>query len=107
MTDLFSPLTLRGVTFSNRIGVAPMCQYSCHDDGIPTEWHLVHLGARAAGGAGMVMVEATAVVPEGRITHGCCGLWNDAQVEAYRPIVDAIIGFGSVPAIQIAHAGLP
>jgi 2,4-dienoyl-CoA reductase-like NADH-dependent reductase (Old Yellow Enzyme family) len=74
-------------------------------DGLANGFHFSHLTAVARGRAGLVFTEATAVVPEGRITHGCCGLWNDAQVEAYRPIVDAIIGFGSVPAIQIAHAG--
>ena len=105
MTDLFSPLTLRGVTFHNRIGVAPMCQYSCHDDGIPTEWHLIHLGARAAGGAGMVMVEATAVVPEGRISPGDVGIWSDAHLASHTQLAQALAALGTVPAIQLAHAG--
>ncbi|MFN8981769.1 MAG: oxidoreductase, partial [Alphaproteobacteria bacterium] len=105
MTDLFSPLTLRGVTFSNRIGVAPMCQYSCHDDGIPTEWHLIHLGARAAGGAGMVMVEATAVTAEGRISPGDVGIWSDAHLPSHTQLAQALAALGTVPAIQLAHAG--
>ena len=105
MTDLFSPLTLRGVTFSNRIGVAPMCQYSCHDDGIPTEWHLVHLGARASGGAGMVMVEATAVTAEGRISPGDVGIWSDAHLASHTQLASALSALGTVPAIQLAHAG--
>ena len=81
-----------------------MCQYSA-EDGVPTEWHRVHLGARATGGAGLVLTEATAVTPEGRITPWCTGLWNDRQVDAFRPITDFIRSQGAVPAIQLAHAG--
>ncbi|WP_137126753.1 NADH:flavin oxidoreductase/NADH oxidase [Roseomonas sp. HF4] len=105
MTDLFSPLTLRGVTLKNRIGVSPMCMYSCRDDGMPTDWHLAHLVSRAVGGAGMVMTEASAVVPEGRITPGDVGIWSEAHVAAHARIAAAVAAVGSVPAIQIAHAG--
>jgi 2,4-dienoyl-CoA reductase-like NADH-dependent reductase (Old Yellow Enzyme family) len=105
VTDLFSPLTLRGVTLPNRIGISPMCQYSAADDGKPTDWHLAHLLQRAIGGAGMVMAEATAVVPEGRITPADLGLWEDAQIPAHARLAAAIAGVGAVPAIQIAHAG--
>jgi len=101
---LFSPYTLRGVTCKNRIFVSPMCQYSAVD-GMPNSWHLVHLGSRAVGGAGLVMVEATAVNPEGRITPFDLGIWSDAHTEAFRPIVDFIREHGAIPAIQIAHAG--
>lgn len=103
-SQLFSPLPLRGVTLPNRIAVSPMCEYSAVD-GFANDWHLVHLGSRAAGGAGMVIVEATAVEPRGRITYGDLGLWSDAQIEPLRRIVDFVKGQGSVPAIQIAHAG--
>ena len=82
---LFTPLRLRDVELRNRIFVSPMCQYSAVD-GVPTEWHLVHLGSRAVGGAALVIAEKTAVVPAGRITPGCTGLWNDAQVRAFAPI---------------------
>ncbi len=101
---LFTPMTLRSVTLPNRIALSPLCMYSAKD-GLANGFHFSHLTAVARGRTGLIFTEATAVVPEGRITHGCCGLWNDAQIDAYRPIVDAIIGFGSVPAIQIAHAG--
>jgi 2,4-dienoyl-CoA reductase-like NADH-dependent reductase (Old Yellow Enzyme family) len=103
-TLLFSPLALRDLTIPNRVFVSPMCQYSSRD-GFPTDWHLVHLGSRAVGGAGLVMTEATAVSPEGRISPGDAGLWSDDHAEAYRPIVEFIAGQGAVPAIQIAHAG--
>lgn len=103
-TLLFSPLTLRELTFPNRIFVSPMCQYSSRD-GFPTDWHLVHLGSRAVGGAGLVMTEATAVSPEGRISPDDAGLWSDEHAAAYRPIVDFIAAQGAVPGIQIAHAG--
>jgi 2,4-dienoyl-CoA reductase-like NADH-dependent reductase (Old Yellow Enzyme family) len=102
--DLFDPLTLRGVTLRNRLGVAPMCQYSAVD-GVPNDWHLVHLVSRAVGGNGLVIVEATGVVPEGRISPGCLGLWNDAQAEAFAPITTQVRAHGAVPAIQLAHAG--
>lgn len=104
MPKLFSPLTLRGVTFPNRIFVSPMCQYSC-TDGVPNDWHLVHLGSRAVGGAGLVMVEATAVSPEGRISPADTGLWNDTQAKAFERISSAIASQGSIPGIQLAHAG--
>ncbi|WP_424814250.1 NADH:flavin oxidoreductase/NADH oxidase [Roseococcus sp. YIM B11640] len=105
MTDLFSPLTLRGVTFRNRIGVSPMCMYSCAEDGLPTDWHMMHLGSRAVSGPGMTMVEASAVVPEGRITPSDVGIWSDAHIAPHQRLATALAGFGTVPAIQIAHAG--
>jgi 2,4-dienoyl-CoA reductase-like NADH-dependent reductase (Old Yellow Enzyme family) len=104
MSVLFSPLTLRSITFRNRIFVSPMCQYSSRD-GIPTNWHLVHLGSRAVGGAGLVMVEATSVSPEGRISPEDSGIWNDAHTDAFRPIARFIQEQGAVPGIQLAHAG--
>jgi 2,4-dienoyl-CoA reductase-like NADH-dependent reductase (Old Yellow Enzyme family) len=106
MTSLFSPLTIRDVTFANRLWVSPMCQYSVEEkDGVPTDWHLVHLGGMARGGAGLVMAEATAVVPEGRITPWDTGIWNDAQAQAWSRITRFIRERGAVPAIQLAHAG--
>lgn len=103
---LFDPITVRSTTVRNRLWVAPMCQYSVEKrDGVPTDWHLVHLGALARGGAGAVFVEATAVVPEGRISPQDLGLWNDAQRDAFVPIVDFIHGQGATAAIQLAHAG--
>ena len=104
MAHLFDPYTLKGVTLRNRIAVSPMCQYMARD-GAVGDWHRVHYAGLARGGAGLVVVEATAVSPEGRITWGDVGLWNDAQAEAMRPIVDGIRAAGSVPGIQIAHAG--
>ncbi|MBI4940704.1 MAG: NADH:flavin oxidoreductase/NADH oxidase [Actinobacteria bacterium] len=104
MSRLFTPLTLRGTTFRNRAWVAPMCQYSSVD-GFPTDWHLVHLGARAAGGAGLVLTEATAVTPEGRISPADAGIWSDAQAQAYERITAFVAGQGAVPGIQLAHAG--
>jgi len=104
MPDLFSELVLKDVRLENRIAVSPMCQYSA-EDGVPNDWHRVHLGGLAIGGAGLVVAEATAVSPEGRITPGCTGLWNDAQAEAFRPIARFIESQGSVPGIQVAHAG--
>ena len=104
MSALFQPYTLKDVTLRNRIAVPPMCQYSA-TDGMPNEWHLSHYASIARGGAGLVVVEATAVAPEGRITPGCLGLWNDAQMQAFVPTVRAIKAAGSVPGIQIAHAG--
>lgn len=103
-TDLLSPLTIRGVTFRNRIVVSPMCQY-CAKDGFADDWHLVHLGSRAAGGAGLVFVEATAVAPEGRITPGDLGIWSDAHAEPLARIASFVTRMGAVPGIQIAHAG--
>lgn len=104
MSKLFSPIKLRSLTIRNRIFVSPMCQYSAID-GTPNNWHLVHYGSRAIGGAGLVMVEATAVLPEGRISPSDCGLWSDKQAEAFKPICDFIHQQGAVPAIQIGHAG--
>ncbi|ELY99033.1 NADH:flavin oxidoreductase [Natrialba chahannaoensis JCM 10990] len=104
-TDLFSPLTLRDLEIPNRIAVSPMCQYSCDTDGLPTEWHRVHLGSRAVGGAGIVMTEATAVEPRGRITRHDLGIWDDEQASALEPTTEFIRDQGSVPAIQLAHAG--
>jgi 2,4-dienoyl-CoA reductase-like NADH-dependent reductase (Old Yellow Enzyme family) len=104
MARLFTPFTLRGVTFRNRIFVSPMCQYSSRD-GLATDWHLVHLGSRAVGGAGLVMVEATAVSPEGRISPDDSGIWSDRHAEAFLPIARFIREQGGVPGIQIAHAG--
>lgn len=103
-TDLLTPLTIRGVTFRNRIGVSPMCQY-CAKDGFADDWHLVHLGSRAAGGAGLVFVEATGVAPEGRITPGDLGIWSDAHAEPLARIAAFVTRMGAVPAIQLAHAG--
>lgn len=104
MSKLFSSFKLRGAEFRNRIFVAPMCQYSALD-GLADTWHLVHLGSRATGGAGLVMVEATAVCAEGRISPYDLGLWNDRQAEALAPIACFIGEQGAVPAIQLAHAG--
>ncbi|HEX8911990.1 MAG TPA: hypothetical protein VF796_06490, partial [Humisphaera sp.] len=104
MSKLFTPITFRDLTIRNRVFVSPMCMYSS-DDGMPTDWHLVHLGARAAGGAGLVIQEATAVSPEGRITPADAGIWSDAHAAAYRRITAFIEGQGAVPGIQLAHAG--
>lgn len=104
MTGLFTPFTLKGVTLRNRIGVSPMCQYMA-EDGIPNDWHRAHLAGLARGGAGLVTVEATGVAPEGRITPNCTGLWNDAQAQAFAPIVSDIRAAGAAAGIQIAHAG--
>ncbi|MFB6153604.1 MAG: NADH:flavin oxidoreductase/NADH oxidase [Halodesulfurarchaeum sp.] len=102
----FSDLQIRGVTVPNRFMVSPMCQYSVDDcDGVPTEWHHVHYGTRAVGGAGIVMTEATAVEPEGRITPYDIGLWNDEQVEALSRSTSFIEEQGSIPAVQLGHAG--
>jgi 2,4-dienoyl-CoA reductase-like NADH-dependent reductase (Old Yellow Enzyme family) len=101
---LFSPLSLRSVALRNRIAVSPMCQYSA-DGGRATDWHLVHLGSRAVGGAGLVIFEATAVEPEGRITHGDLGLWEDGQVEPLARVVRFVAAQGAVPCLQLAHAG--
>lgn len=104
MPHLFEPYALKGTTLRNRIVVSPMCQYMAHD-GIANEWHQAHYASLARGGAGLVIVEATAVSPEGRITWGDLGLWNDAQAQALQPIVAAIKEAGAVPGIQIGHAG--
>ncbi len=104
MSELFSSFELRELTFKNRIFVSPMCQYSSQD-GMPTDWHLVHLGSRAVGGAAMVMVEATSVSPEGRITPTDSGIWSDAHAEAFKRITRFIKEQDCVPAVQLAHAG--
>ena len=101
---LFSPLTLRGLTFSNRIWVSPMCQYSA-DDGVPSSWHDVHIGSFATGGTGLIMMEASGVTPEGRISTKCLGLWNDKQAARLKPIVDFVHSQGTKIGIQLAHAG--
>jgi 2,4-dienoyl-CoA reductase-like NADH-dependent reductase (Old Yellow Enzyme family) len=104
MSPLFSPMTLRGTTFRNRAWVSPMCQYSAVD-GVPDDWHLAHLGARATGGAGLVMSEATAVTPEGRISPGDTGIWSQEQADVWARIVAFVRGQGAVAGIQLAHAG--
>ncbi|MEV5437562.1 NADH:flavin oxidoreductase/NADH oxidase [Streptomyces sp. NPDC052682] len=109
MSALFEPFTLRGVTIPNRVWMPPMCQYSAApegpDAGAPHDWHFAHYAARATGGTGLIIVEATAVSPEGRISPYDLGLWNDTQVEAFRRITRFLAGQGTVPAIQLAHAG--
>ena len=104
MSRLFTPLTLRDVTVRNRLWVSPMCQYSAVD-GLPQEWHHTHLAQFASGGAGLIVAEATAVVPEGRISPEDTGLWTDAQRDAWAPIVAAIRDRGAVAGVQLAHAG--
>jgi 2,4-dienoyl-CoA reductase-like NADH-dependent reductase (Old Yellow Enzyme family) len=101
---LFTPFTLRGLTLRNRIGVSPMCQYSAVD-GLANDWHLVHLGGFAKGGAGLVIFEATGVEPRGRISSGDLGLWEDRQIEPLARIVRYVESQGAVPALQLAHAG--
>jgi len=105
MTTLFSSLELRDLEIPNRVAVSPMCQYSSPTDGLAREWHRVHLGSRAVGGAGLVMAEATAVEARGRISTHDLGIWSDDHVEALEPITAFIRQQGSVPAIQLAHAG--
>ncbi len=102
--QLFTPYTLRGVTLHNRIVVSPMCQYSCQD-GMATDWHLVHLGSRAVGGAGLVIAEATAVEAHGRISPEDLGLWDDAQIAPLARITAFLREHGAVPGVQLAHAG--
>src|SRR6195952_3818950 len=104
MSSLFTPFTLKGVTLRNRIVVSPMCQYSAVD-GLINDWHHVHLTSLARAGSGLVIAEASAVSPEGRITPGDAGIWNDAQGERWSHTVAAIKAAGAVPGIQIAHAG--
>lgn len=101
---LFRPIRFRDIEVPNRIMLSPMCQYSAKD-GVPNDWHLMHLGARAAGGVGLVCTEATHTTPEGRITPHCLGLWNDEQEAVFSRIVRLIENQGAVPAIQIGHAG--
>ncbi len=106
MPNLFEPYSLKDITFRNRIGVSPMCQYWCNDrDGKLTDWHLVHLGSRAVGGAGLVMCEATAVEARGRITPQDAGLWEDAQIKPLARIAHFVKQYGAVPGMQLAHAG--
>lgn len=104
MSELFSPLELRSLKLRNRILLSPMCQYSCRD-GIPGSWHHIHYSTRAVGGVAMILIEATSVVPEGRISPFDCGLWTDEQAAAFKPIVEVISAQGVVPAIQLGHAG--
>jgi 2,4-dienoyl-CoA reductase-like NADH-dependent reductase (Old Yellow Enzyme family) len=104
VTSLFDPLTLRSVTFRNRLGVSPMCMYSS-DNGRATDWHLVHLGSRAVGGYALVMAEATAVEARGRISPEDAGLWEDSQIEPLARITRFVRAHGAVPGLQLAHAG--
>jgi 2,4-dienoyl-CoA reductase-like NADH-dependent reductase (Old Yellow Enzyme family) len=104
VSQLFSPITLREVTVRNRVWVSPMCEYSA-TDGVPNDWHLVHLGSFARGGVGLVFTEATAVVPEGRISPADTGIWNDEQQQAWTRIVSFLHGQGATAGIQLAHAG--
>ena len=104
MSSLFTPLTLRSLVLRNRVGVSPMCQYSS-SDGFATDWHLVHLGAFATGGAGLVFTEATAVTPEGRISPFDLGLWDDAQIAMLQRITGFVRDQGAAVGIQLAHAG--
>jgi len=106
MAKLFEPFTIRSKTSRNRIWIAPMCQYSCEDkDGMASQWHLVHLGSRALGGAGLVMCEATAIRPDGRISPWDTGIWNDEQAKAWQQTTKFIKEAGALAAIQLAHAG--
>lgn len=104
MPHLFDPYTIKDITLRNRIGIPPMCQYSA-EDGLTNDWHLVHLGSRAVGGAGLILCEATAVGARGRITPNDLGIWSDEQVEPLARLVRVIETNGAVPGIQIAHAG--
>ncbi len=105
MSKLFSEFKLKDVTLRNRIAVPPMCQYSA-EDGVPNDWHHAHYTQIARGGAGLVIVEATAVAPEGRISPNCLGIWNDEQAAEHKKIAAAIKKAGAVPGLQIAHAGI-
>src|SRR5512133_2299514 len=104
MSKLLSEFHIKDVLLKNRIVVSPMCQYSA-ENGVPNEWHLVHLGTRAIGGAALVIAEATAISPEGRITPGCTGIWNDEQMHAWKKISQFIKAHGALSGIQLAHAG--
>ncbi len=103
-SKLFSPLSIKSITLKNRIAISPMCQYSA-TDGFANDWHLVHLGSRASGGAGLIIQEATSVSPEGRISPEDLGLWKNEQIEKLKQITQFIISQNSVPGIQLAHAG--
>jgi 2,4-dienoyl-CoA reductase-like NADH-dependent reductase (Old Yellow Enzyme family) len=106
MTDVFAPLSLRDTTLRNRFAVSPMCQYACEDrDGLATDWHRVHLGSRAVGGAGLVLTEATAVEPRGRISPEDLGIWSDDHRDALAPVAEFVKSQGGTPGIQLAHAG--
>lgn len=106
MNELFAPITLRGLEIKNRIWVPPMCQYQVdNEDGMPTDWHLVHYGARAVGGFGLIVAESTGIVPEGRISPRCTGIWNDTQVAQWRVITDFVHAQGAKMGIQLNHAG--
>ena len=104
MSTLFSPFKLRELVFPNRVVMSPMCQYAAAD-GLAQPWHMTHLGSRAIGGAGLIMAEATAVSPEGRLSPEDLGIWSDLHAEALRPVTDFIRGCGAVPGIQLAHGG--
>lgn len=104
MPALFDPFTIKSVTLRNRVGVSPMCEYSA-ENGLPNDWHLVHLGSRAVGGAGLVIAEATGVSPEGRISPGDTGIWSDHHIEPFARITRFVKQHGAVAGIQIAHAG--
>src|SRR3982750_1876445 len=104
MSLLLSPLTIKNVILKNRIVVSPMCQYSS-TDGFASDWHLVHLGSRAIGGAALIFQEATAVNPTGRITYGDMGIYKDEHIEKLKQITSFITEHGAVPGIQLAHAG--
>ena len=101
---LLSPLNIRGVTFPNRVVLSPLCMYSANS-GVATDWQFAHLSTFARGGVGLVFAEATAVEPRGRITPRCLGIWTDEQAEALKPVTRFIKSMGSVPGLQIAHAG--
>src|ERR1700759_5769859 len=105
MSALFSPITLRDLKLPNRIVVSPMCQYSARD-GVANEWHMIHLGTMALSGAGMLCIEATAVEPDGRITPGCLGLWDDVTEAALVPVLAAVRRYSKIAvSMQLAHAG--
>src|SRR5579871_1343777 len=104
MEMLFETFKLRDITFRNRIGVSPMCEYS-YEDGFSNDWQLVHLGSRAVGGAGLVMTEATAVLAEGRITPGDLGIWKDEHIVPLKRVVDFVHAQGARAGVQLAHAG--
>jgi 2,4-dienoyl-CoA reductase-like NADH-dependent reductase (Old Yellow Enzyme family) len=105
MPDLFSEFRLKDVTLRNRIAISPMTMFSCGTDGMMNDWHLVHLGARAVGGAGLVICEQLAVSPEGRMTPSCAGIWCDGQIPALRRVTDFIKAYGAVPGVQLGHSG--
>ena len=103
MSELFTPLRIKDVTFKNRIGMSPMCQYSS-TDGVARPWHMVHLGSRAVGGVGFIMAEFTAVSADGRISNKCPGLWSETQAEAFEAIVAFQKSFGAVTGTLISHS---